>query len=591
MLTDILDSANGIYGSFYNSGILWLNNSNQWAVYPAPNAFLSLTQDSGGNPYAQDDQGNLYSLLNGVSTKISSLPAGPAWAATRNFGSNASAMASVAPNYGLWIEGAGQAINGSLHLLQASGNTGYAAGLAEWYELAFSPFSIAGSGTFSSGVSPWSIDETGHVSGFTAWGFGSDVTFVGSGPNATILTLASSLGSLNTWKNGNQVSSITGLTFSSSAFGITVNGGTQFAIADPGNGEIQFLNAPASTLTLSSVSNAGFAISPDGLTILVASGNNLVPVSIYNASSWSEGTVTGFTNTITALNYSGNVAGLAEGVTSVTSSGTEGAIETTLATLGNTGATTTKSNASVYYYTYNGAGSYVQSWTSSLPFVPSAIAFDENGYMLVIGGLNAILFDTHGNIIFQTTIQNQLNGLEFVWDQTYLTKNGTNYQFITAGSAGPNLWSTFPTTNFSYLQTQGSGGQWSLTPIGSTTSEPYFDSPSSVIYFTAGQVIPFDIGSKDMLLPAKASFLSKLGVWTNYLGNGSALPTSTHFDQVSGNLLALFSDGSIKSYNDSTGSFVGTYGSGNFAYGSVFTSNNAFPLVAGTFNAILGTAS
>ena len=544
VLSDIGNALDGTYAGSYEPVVLYTSSSGVgFSPNSIPYPIVNLSTNGSTN-YGLLANSEIYAFNRGQGSYYSSLPSGYAWSAMKYDGQS---FLAVAPNYGLYNAGT-QEINDSLYLLDVEGSQFTTASKDNWYIGNTSPFSVSTSGSFQSGMVPWYVNGGGYAAGFSPWAFGSGVTFVGAGPNNTILTLESN-NSIVTWNPPNTVTSITGLSFSSSAYCSPVNT-TQFAIIDPTNQNIQFINSPSSTVSISGLADVGYAVSNDGLVVLVASGSNIIPVSIYNQTAWTELSPFTFTSNISALSYSAQYA--------FWSTGQE-----------------------LYLYQYNGVGNYELVWQVGLSFTPTSIAMDQNNNVVASSGTNFAVVNLAGNITLQTTLAQSLSGLTFVWAQTFLGQSGDQYCFVSQNNGIVRESPLFYGVNFSGAQTISSGGNSYIT-LGSTSASPYFYNDT--IYLTNGSVIPFAVGSQDSILPMKAGWISSLGSWTNFLGYQSGLPTAIF--PYNSELIVMFNNGNIANYNVN-GSFSDFYPSGNFAYGSVFTSNAAFPTMAGTFNGIV----
>ena len=544
VLSDIGNALDGSYAGSYEPVVLYASSSGVgFSPNSIPYPIVNLSTNGSTN-YGLLANSEIYTFNRGQGSYYSSLPSDYAWSAMKYDGQS---FLAVAPNYGLYNAGT-QEINDSLYLLDVEGSQFTTASKDNWYIGNTSPFSVSTSGSFQSGMVPWYVNGGGYAAGFSPWAFGSGVTFVGAGPNNTILTLESN-NSIVTWNPPNPVTSITGLSFSSSAYCSPVNT-TQFAIIDPTNQNIQFINSPSSTVSISGLADVGYAVSNDGLVVLVASGSNIIPVSIYNQTAWTELSPFTFTSNISALSYSAQYA--------FWSTGQE-----------------------LYLYQYNGVGNYELVWQVGLSFTPTSIAMDQNNNVVASSGTNFAVVNLAGNITLQTTLAQSLSGLTFVWAQTFLGQSGDQYCFVSQNNGIVRESPLFYGVNFSGAQTISSGGNSYIT-LGSTSASPYFYNDT--IYLTNGSVIPFAVGSQDSILPMKAGWISSLGSWTNFLGYQSGLPTAIF--PYNSELIVMFNNGNIANYNVN-GSFSDFYPSGNFAYGSVFTSNAAFPTMAGTFNGIV----
>ena len=544
VLSDIGNALDGTYAGSYEPVVLYTSSSGSGFITNSlPYPIINLSTNGSTN-YGLLANSEIYSFSRGQGSYSSFLPSGKAWSAMKYDGQN---FLAVAPDYGLYNNGT-QEINDSLYLLDVEGSQFTTVSKDNWYVGNTSPFSVSTSGSFQSGMLSRYVNGSGYAAGFSPWSFGSGVTFVGAGPNGTVLTLENN-NSIVTWNPPNIVLSITGLSFSSSAYCSPVNT-TQFAIIDPTNQNIQFINSPAATISISGLANVGYAVSNDGLVVLVASGADIIPVSIYNQTAWTELSPFSYTSNISALNYSGQYA--------FWSAGQE-----------------------LYLYQYNGVGNYELVWQVALSFVPSALSMDQNNNVVASSGINLAVVNLAGNITLQTTLANSLSGLTFIWAQTFLGQSGNQFCFVSQNDGIIRESPLFYGVNFSGAQTISSGGNSYIT-LGNTSANPYFYNDT--IYLTNGSVIPFEVGSQDTILPAKAGWISSLGSWTNFLGYQSGLPTAIF--PYNSEIIVMFNNGNIANYNVN-GSFAGFYPSGNFIYGSVFTSNGAFPTMAGTFNGIV----
>ena len=148
---------------------------------------------------------------------------------------------------------------------------------------------------------------------------------------------------------------------------------------------------------------------------------------------------------------------------------------------------------------------------------------DQNNNVVASSGINLAVVNLAGNITLQTTLANSLSGLTFIWAQTFLGQSGNQFCFVSQNDGIIRESPLFYGVNFSGAQTISSGGNSYIT-LGNTSANPYFYNDT--IYLTNGSVIPFEVGSQDTILPAKAGWISSLGSWTNFLGYQSGLPTA-----------------------------------------------------------------